>query len=52
MPFKQFLMLLQVTSSTKAHRINLRGNKRIGLLERGKSANIAEQSRISAMPKL
>ena len=38
------LMLLEATSSTKAQRINLRVNEWIGLLERGKSANIAEES--------
>ena len=44
MYFRPILMLLQAVSSTKAQRINLRVNKRIGLLERGKSANIAEKS--------
>jgi len=37
-------MLLKAASSTEAHRINLKVNEWIGLLERGKSANIAEKS--------
>ena len=38
----KFSILLQAVSSTEAHRINLRVNKRIRLSERGKSANSAE----------